>query len=37
MFVPKDIVMYMKDSGYKHIFDSERDLNHSFMVIGEKK
>lgn len=27
---------YMEHKGYKNIFISERDLNHSFMVVGEK-
>jgi len=27
---------YMSDTGYKNIFYSERDLNHSFMITGEK-
>jgi SAM-dependent methyltransferase len=34
---PQDIVLYLKDSNnYKNIFHSERDLNHSFSVMGEK-
>jgi len=33
---PQIIVDYMKDKGYKNIFYSERDLNDSFMVVGEK-
>jgi predicted SAM-dependent methyltransferase len=37
MFIPTDIVSYMNDNGYKNIFYSDRDLNHSFMVMGEKK
>ena len=36
MFSPFDIVMYMMDNGYKNIFNSERDLNHAFIVMGEK-
>ena len=36
MFSPCDIVMYMMDNGYKNIFHSERDLNHAFIVMGEK-
>jgi predicted SAM-dependent methyltransferase len=27
---------YMLDRGYINIFNSERDLNYSFMIIGEK-
>ena len=27
---------YMSDKGYKNIFYSQRDLNHSFMIVGEK-
>lgn len=27
---------YMTHKGYKNIFYSERDLNHSFMIVGEK-
>lgn len=30
------ITDYMKDREYVNIFNSERDLNHSFMVVGEK-
>ena len=30
------IVDYMKNKGYKNIFSSERDLNDSFIVVGEK-
>lgn len=30
------IIEYMKDRGYVHIFNSDRDLNNSFMVVGEK-
>tara|TARA_Y100000310_G_C20647982_1_gene797724 strand:+ start:1113 stop:1607 length:495 start_codon:yes stop_codon:yes gene_type:complete len=36
MFVPEDITMYMEDNGYKNIFHSQRDLNHAFIVMGEK-
>jgi SAM-dependent methyltransferase len=35
MFTSYDIESYMMDNGYKNIFYSERDLNHSFMVMGE--
>jgi len=31
------ITSYLSDSGYQNIFCSDRDLNHSFMVMGEKK
>jgi hypothetical protein len=27
---------YLSDSGYVNIFNSERDLNNSFMIYGEK-
>ena len=37
MFIPDNIVMYMKDNGYKNVFHSERDLNHSFIVMGERR
>lgn len=33
---PQIITDYMKDRGYVNVFNSERDLNHSFMVVGEK-
>jgi len=33
---PQDIIDYLKYSGYKNIFNGERDLNHSFSVMGEK-
>ncbi len=37
-FRPEMIVDCMEDSGrYWNIFSSERDLNHSFMVVGEKR
>lgn len=36
IFSPTIIKDYMKDKGYKNIFVSERDLNSSFMAIGEK-
>ena len=35
-FTPQIIIDYMSDRGYNNIFSSERDLNHSFMVVGEK-
>lgn len=33
---PKDIKAYLKDKGYKNIFVSKRDLNHSYCVMAEK-
>jgi len=30
------ITDFMKDNGYTNIFSSQRDLNHSFIVVGEK-
>ena len=36
MFSPQIIKDYMKDRGYVKIFVSDIDLNHSFMVMGEK-
>jgi len=36
-FTPSLIVDFMKDSGYNDIFHSERDLNHSFIVVGRKE
>jgi len=35
-FVPGMIVDFMQDNGYTNIFSSQRDLNHSFIVVGEK-
>lgn len=35
-FVPEMIVDFMKDNGYTNIFSSQKDLNHSFIVVGEK-
>jgi hypothetical protein len=37
VFIPSMLVDFMKDSGYNDIFHSERDLNHSFMVVGRKE
>jgi predicted SAM-dependent methyltransferase len=34
---PQIIVDYMSSNGYEKIFSSQRDLNDSFMVMGEKK
>jgi|TARA_R110001592_G_scaffold292525_1_gene562014 predicted SAM-dependent methyltransferase len=31
------IVDYLTDNGYTNIFASERDLNDSFMIVGEKQ
>lgn len=36
VFTPEIIIDFMKDRGYNNILNSERDLNHSFMVVGEK-
>lgn len=36
-FVPEIIVDFMRDVGYNNIFNSQRDLNHSFIVMGEKE
>lgn len=33
---PEDIERYLNRNGFKNIFVSERDLNHSFMVMAEK-
>ena len=27
---------FMKDVGYNEIFVSQKDLNHSFIIVGEK-
>jgi SAM-dependent methyltransferase len=35
-FVPETIVDYMNDSGYRYVFNSEKDLLNSFMVVGQK-
>ena len=35
-FTPNVVHDYMLDKGYENIFCSERDLNHSFMIVGEK-
>jgi len=37
IFTPTIIKDYMIDAGYENIFHSERDLNYSFMIVGEKK
>jgi SAM-dependent methyltransferase len=36
IFTPEIIEDYLSDRGYINIFKSERDLNNSFMVVGEK-
>jgi SAM-dependent methyltransferase len=36
IFTPEIKNDYMKDKGYKNIFRSEKDLNDSFMIFGEK-
>ena len=34
-FYPEMITDFMHDNGYHNIFSSQRDLNHSFIVVGE--
>ena len=34
---PKDITDYLKDKKYKNIFSSDRDLNHSYIVMAQKE
>ena len=36
IFTPEIIKDYMTDRGYINIFASDRDLNDSFMIVGEK-
>lgn len=36
IFTPEIIKDYLLDNGYKNVFVSERDLNDSFMTMGEK-
>jgi len=36
VFTPEIIKDYMEASGYINVFVSEKDLNDSFMVVGEK-
>jgi len=36
IFTPQILQDYMKDVGYKKIYISGKDLNDSFMVMGEK-
>lgn len=33
---PQDIEKYLNENGFKNVFVSGRDLNHSFMVMAEK-
>ena len=35
-FVPEMIVDFMEENGYTNVLSSQRDLNHSFIVVGEK-
>lgn len=36
VFLPDILFDFMKDVGYTDIFVSQRDLNHSFIIVGEK-
>jgi len=36
IFSPEIIKDYMTDRGYINIFNSDRDMNDSFMIVGEK-
>lgn len=36
VFTPEIIKDYMTDRGYINIFHSDRDLNDSFMIVGER-
>lgn len=36
-FIPEMIVDFLNDNDYINVFSSQRDLNHAFIVIGEKK
>lgn len=36
IFHPNDLKQYFLDNNFKNIFLSERDLNHSFMIVAEK-
>jgi hypothetical protein len=36
MFSAESIRDYMIDRGYTNIFHSDRDMNDSFMIVGEK-
>lgn len=35
-FLPVMLFDFMKDVGYNEIFVSQKDLNHSFIIVGEK-
>lgn len=37
IFTPEILRDYLLNSGYENIFYSERDLNDSFMIVGQKK
>jgi len=37
VFIPEFLVDFMQENGYTNVFHSQRDLNHSFCVVGEKK
>jgi SAM-dependent methyltransferase len=37
MFSAESIRDYMIDRGYINVFHSDRDMNDSFMIVGEKK
>ena len=37
IFTPNIISDYMKENGYKNVFQSGIDLNNAFMVVGELK
>jgi SAM-dependent methyltransferase len=37
IFTPEILRDYLSDNGYENIFYSEKDLNNSFMIVGEKK
>ena len=36
VFVPEIMVDFLHDKQFTNIFSSQRDLNHSFIVVGEK-
>ena len=36
IFTPEIIKDYMESRGYTNIFHSDRDMNDSFMIVGEK-
>jgi SAM-dependent methyltransferase len=37
IFTPEILRDYLLGNGYENIFYSEKDLNNSFMIVGEKK